>query len=269
MPKPTLNGVRVKIERANRHISDLESEIQSYFGRNPYRVIREIDPKTGGYIFRLHIDEDIPSCISGIIGDIVHNLRAALDQLVSQLVIANSQQPSRRAGFPIAASIQKFEPDAQGKLKGIGVRANRLIRRLKPYKGGNDFFWLIHELDRMDKHTSIIPVGAAQAKTLVTPPPFPWDAAAQPPTIVINPASRQYPLKDGTILQGAPARPGVAATVSAAGKTQSDIDFKTQFAFEIAFGEGQIIDGEPVLPALQQLADLVERVVGIFERKCI
>ena len=44
---------------------------------------------------------------------------------------------------------------------------------------------------------------------------------------------------------------------------------KTEITFEIAFGEGQIFDGEPVVETLTQLIDLVERVVGIFERRAL
>ena len=39
-----------------------------------------------------------------------------------------------------------------------------------------------------------------------------------------------------------------------------------QFAFEVAFGEGQVGDGEPLMPNLKLLINFTERVVDIFHR---
>ena len=40
---------------------------------------------------------------------------------------------------------------------------------------------------------------------------------------------------------------------------------KPQFRFEVAFGEGQIIDGEPIELALTQIVEAVEAIFTIFE----
>jgi hypothetical protein len=255
-----LAGPRIKIERAKRHIRDLEAEIAAFHGRGPYEIVAYDDAKTGDKIFRVKIREPVPTCLSGAIGDVVHNLRAALDQLAWQLVIANRKQPRRRTGFPVADSVEEFESDAAGKIKGVSARAYRFIRRLKPYKGGREFFWTIHELDRLDKHQSIIPVGAAYTHvTIKLLMAVPWDDAplASPP-ISLRPKDRCYPLKDGTTLY-----------VIKAAARQPPIDENPQFTFDVAFGEGQIVDGEPVVPALQQLTELVERVIAITERRVL
>lgn len=256
-----LGGTRIKIERAKRHIRELEEEIRAFHARRPYEIIAYDDPQTGDQVYRVKIKEPVPSCFSGIIGDIVHNLRAALDQLTWQLVIVNKQQPRRRTGFPIGGSVKEFESDAAGKVKGVSTRAYRILRRLKPYKGGREFFWLIHELDRLDKHKSIIPVGAAYRHFIMTAimhPPWAEEPIRFPP-IAIRPADRQYPLQDGA---------AIFALRADARKANAEFQQDYQFTFEVAFGEGQIVDGEPILPTLQQLTNLVERVVDIFDRHC-
>jgi hypothetical protein len=59
--------------------------------------------------------------------------------------------------------------------------------------------------------------------------------------------------------------------VNAEARKQSIAPHKnqTELLFEVAFGEGQIIDGQPVLPSLQQLIDFVERVTDIFARRVL
>ncbi len=45
------------------------------------------------------------------------------------------------------------------KLMGMRPAAVRAIDELKPYKGGNDQLWRIHELDIIDKHHALFTVG--------------------------------------------------------------------------------------------------------------
>ena len=74
----------------------------------------------------------------------------------------------------------------------------------------------------------------------------------------IMPTERKFPLKNGDVLF---AYPRVRLPF------QDDSKFK--FTFEIAFGEGQIFDGEPVVPTLTQLIDFTERLIDIFVRQLL
>jgi len=65
--------------------------------------------------------------------------------------------------------------------------------------------------------------------------------------------NRQFPLRDG-------------ATVFAAPLVQdSPFDNDIEIVIELAFGEGQIFDGEPLEPELNKICDFVQGVVNIFE----
>ena len=92
---------------------------------------------------------------------------------------------------------------------------------------------------------------------------FRWDIKGaeldhMPPSPMLTgpPITKKFPLEDGDELL-------VYRRVSAVGM-QDNSEF--QFTFAIAFGDGQIFDGEPVVPTLQQLIDFTERVVEIFAR---
>lgn len=156
-----LPGPKLKIKRAKQHIAELETALMAFHERRPYELVHEIDPKTGENVYRVHIKEALPCELPTILGDIVHNLRAALDHLVCDLIRANRKQPKRGSGFPISGTRKHLESNAIGKIDGVSPKAERFIKRLKPYKGGNTPLWVLHELDALDKHSGIIPVAAA------------------------------------------------------------------------------------------------------------
>jgi hypothetical protein len=68
---------------------------------------------------------------------------------------------------------------------------------------------------------------------------------------------RTFPLKDGTTLVREPlgSGPGVQANAP------------YDFALEIAFGEGQIVDGKPIVPTLQEMTQFVEGAIAIFAKE--
>ncbi|MET3841571.1 hypothetical protein [Bradyrhizobium sp. OAE829] len=135
MIKPFV-GPRLKVARAKGHIEEIHRLTAALYARDPYDIIREQDTETGEYIYRIRIKEAIPCEWGTVIGDIVHNLRAALDQLVCDLVIANDGKVSKTNGFLITETRETFESYLPKKIKGISRRAEWLIRRFKPYLRG-------------------------------------------------------------------------------------------------------------------------------------
>jgi hypothetical protein len=103
-----------------------------------------------------------------IAGDVIHNLRSALDHLANQLVLVGliatplstplTEAEWRQIEFPICDGIAKYKSSKAGKVKGMTPMAKEAIDRLKPYKGGNDALWRIHELDNIDKHRTLFTV---------------------------------------------------------------------------------------------------------------
>ena len=59
-------------------------------------------------------------------------------------------------------------------------------------------------------------------------------------------------------------RPG-QPEIPALGHSEVENDYG--FAFEIAFGKGGVLEGEPLFPTLPQLVDFIERIVDIFDRR--
>lgn len=71
--------------------------------------------------------------------------------------------------------------------------------------------------------------------------------------IALNPADKQWPLNDGA---------EIYRVMDAARSSHRDED--VQFTFGIAFGEGEVVQGEPLIPTLHQLVNSVEETTKPF-----
>jgi len=278
-----LFGVRVKIDRAKHHLGNLETAITRYHGANPYAITADVDTESGQVNYRFHYLQPIPCEWGGVVGEIVHALRSSLDNLATALAVHNGRTSNtiiKNTYFPIGTTKESFDRKLPCDLKGASATARRLAERMKPYKGGTDAFWILHQLDILDKHTALIPVGTGRGRVGIkfpAPPMFPDESdipvsyvAPELPMVHFDLAV-PFPLKHGEVIFGM----GLGGSALKIGPEGAQIDTteqtrkkKTdlQFTFEIAFGEGQIIDGEPVIPALKQLIDFTERVADIFAR---
>jgi hypothetical protein len=155
--------IRAKVERAKKHFRSLELELIAYRDKNLQVVKGELYSQTGkiGGVQTFHNLPLLSFDALTTAGDVIHNLRSALDHLAHQLVLVGSPdtEPSRAIEFPIAKDAASYEADKPRKVRGMRAEAVRAIDDLKPYKGGNDALWRIHELDIIDKHRSIFAVG--------------------------------------------------------------------------------------------------------------
>ena len=151
--------IRVKIERAKKHLSDLVNLLREFRNQHLNVVGTQGDFKTGQRT-HFHVDLSIlPFEAIATAGDIIHNLRSSLDHLAYQLVVVGcGMEPSRRIEFPIAKDFSTYESEKVKKVEGMRELAIKYIDNSKPYKGGNQVLWRIHELDNIDKHRTLFTV---------------------------------------------------------------------------------------------------------------
>lgn len=136
-----LVGIKAKIKRANEHVRNLASEIQSWNTPDRYAFGPDDDPKTGDEVFRIYgNDLTPPPIISVIAGEIIHDLRSALDHLAWQLVDAHSGKLGRRIQFLVfdePHTIQEYEAKVKRMINGASHSAMHLVKGMEAYKGGN------------------------------------------------------------------------------------------------------------------------------------
>lgn len=248
-------GPRAKIERAKEHIEQFSSEwSHSLRHVEPYRYFAEDERETGDLVYRVVIDEKTPAILQHlglVIGDAIHNLRSALDLLACQMVIENGGTPTRFTYFPIADSRKEFETGGPKKVKGASEDAIKLLREIRPYKGGNIPLYRLHRLDIADKHRLLLTVGSAHESTRVSMRIGDWESGS----IRLSPGPKIFPLKDNGEIYRVPVEYRQAAEKQP----------QPEFFFEIAFGDGEIVKGEPVFETLYALLGEVEQIVESYD----
>ncbi len=175
--QPDFTSSWAKLDRGKEHLDTLNSEIGDAFAVESNRVglSVEFDRESGYHIFRATTfpPDDLLLRFGLIIGDIVHNLRGALDHLVWELSLFGSggQMPSNPdiIQFPIRDNPLPSNPAPQDFLKTyrlylVKPRHRAIIERHQPYHpwhgSGRIEHPFIHlrNLSNDDKHREVKPV---------------------------------------------------------------------------------------------------------------
>ena len=263
----------LKVERVEKHLIEFERERTAFLATKPYRVREKPDAK---HVYEACHVTDVPGALAAIAGDAIQNLRSALDHLVSQLVLVGLGVSTTdiESHFPIRNKAGQYESVLRGmKEKGLLRQdAFDLLLDVQAYIGGNcGNFWLLNRLNNIDKHRIILTAGSAlrsvnigalmsrlmrehareaeAAREAAGEAPWPYAAADIPAlNAFFRPADNLRPLKVGDTLF-----------------TGGDMDPEKDFAFDIAFNEPEILEGEAVLETLKHLAELVRTIIAQFK----
>ncbi|WP_315701134.1 MULTISPECIES: hypothetical protein [unclassified Bradyrhizobium] len=245
----------IKIDRANKHLNDLIKAMEAFQHRYTQDFVADEESEPTIKIYRVRILEDIPANLSGYIGDVVHNLRSALDCLAVALI--KRVDPTvgddvlRDTYFPIAWDESGLSNERRTRFfNRVGAPVEKLIRRVQPYRGGKGHvLWQLEHLDITDKHRQIIPglLNVSHITFYVMQP------------VNGNPISRPkyeppFPLKDGDeICRVAFSEPNYNSSV--------------HFQLEIAFNEPPFVVAKPVAITLKQFVYFVHRLIDIFREQ--
>lgn len=232
--------VRIKIERAKKHLGNLETDLVEFGDRHFGVFAAKGDPNVpGGLTSEFEMPRAYPIDMLSGAGDVIQNLRTALDHLANQLVwVGTGQEPSRKIAFPIAESFDTYEADKVRKIKGVRSDAAKFIDDLKPYKGGNDALWRIHELNNIDKHRMLFTVSKDC-----------YLFADWLPTMM----GQRFPF----LLK--------AQTPHFAGAFDLDIENDVEFQIAKALSDPAILKGDALLPSIRQLVDYVDALSFTFK----
>ena len=141
-----LDGPQAKVERAKEHARVLNHEWRVFWEARANEESLDVGFDGTWYMISTSppLKEFPPLRFSVICGDIVHNLRSALDHLVWQLVIVGRREPGKWNFFPIYTDSSDFMRDVKcrkrkrgpGPLEGINPKGSAwtFIEELQPYK---------------------------------------------------------------------------------------------------------------------------------------
>lgn len=232
------SGPDLKIERAKQHITELEAMFDRHLAANHDSV------KARGSASRPKltvIGSALPRHTPTILGDALHNLRAALDHAYCILIEANGSTIHDRSFFPIirdVAHLQSQRGSVDGHKKLGHAPSDRVIASIfdviQPYPGGNGADLVkLHVLDVADKHMVLLP---SEQHTEVTRLDFPGGSRISGITFV--------------------GPPGVSA-IAIEGDYRPEDARENNVTFKICFGRGQPYEGEPIVPTLHTLLEKV------------
>jgi hypothetical protein len=248
--RASLEGITAKIQRADEQIKTLNTEIASFL-RDNYRIVGEFDRDARKYRFTAFGETQLPPRFAVVVGEIVHHLRSALDHLVTQLaVFGPGDGDPGTLEFPICLTAEHFKRSVKrGKIKGIPPLAAQTIEACQPYRTSsppeNSELFVLHDLDRIDKHRLLLVVVACvrmtdrlgiDAKKNVTitgmSPPVPAGAR---------------PSNDGTEV----------FHIDFGDEFDPEVKVENNFAFQVAFDHPGVLRNLPVMPTLLQLREAV------------
>lgn len=165
----SLDGVRVKLRRANDHLAELRSRLGPIAGEATGSIVgAPSEDDFSKLIYRVTRVPEIDPMIAAIAGDIVHNLRSALDHLAWQLVVLGNGQPTRETVFPLHESTmnQRGNPRVLTIQPGItDPQIMAAVEAMQPYAETEyghdprtDALGIIGRLDNIDKHRLLLTV---------------------------------------------------------------------------------------------------------------
>ena len=179
-----------------------------------------------------------------IIGDAIHNLRSALDLAICELVAKDT----RWCKFPFHPTAEKLiSAVTKGAIKVSGPAVvDAIINIIKPYKGGNDLLYALHDADIDDKHRLLIP-----AVSSVT---VPFKTIRYGHFCIDGDESAWTVNRDNT-----EAKPMDLPD-------DFQIEYNGEPTFDVTFGEACALGHKPVIPTLHQLSQAVAGVIDELEK---
>lgn len=177
----------LKVDRAEQHLEEVKAYMGAYAAKHPYEAVRTRQPKGQRHIwlYRLKMLEQPDPMIAVIIGEILYNLRSALDHIAVSMAPRDRKS---KAGFPVEVT-DPFAKDISGtfiygeerrrsftsKIKGIQADAVAMIMHAQPYTrqySEIETLALLNRLENADKHRELVTlgVGVMDIRTIITAP---------------------------------------------------------------------------------------------------
>jgi len=216
--------MNVKVERAKKHFDELTVELKAFIETKPFRIETTRNPLTRRRTYTLVEVQPVPESIAAIVGDILHNLKSALDHLRVQLGKAKRKQPG----------------------------AQKALDALHPYDAGNKVLRLIHELDKIDKHIVLLAVGVNPSVDL--------GAVTFKQLMDSHPAFAQIEPIHGFFTVAPPVKVGEVLFEDAPDASMN----ANLFWCRVEFAESNFIENEPLVETLQAMIFEVEQLIDGF-----
>jgi hypothetical protein len=152
-----LDDPRTKLWWAEQRIDPFIGELHRFEKQHREGIVigKTFVPESSEYVFKIDEAPEIPPHFGLVTGDVLHNLRSALDHLAWQLV-AHGAEPHprnlRQIQFPIYDSVEAYRDNLDKRLPGVGVVQRTFIESRQPYARESGWLGLLGNFSNEDKH---------------------------------------------------------------------------------------------------------------------
>jgi hypothetical protein len=255
-PGPSLDGCFIKLGRASQHRKALDVALGPAKDAICEAVVTETTyhDNTGQFVVQVAYAPAIPPGISVIAGDVIHNLRSALEYAAYQAVWKALGSPWEDSQFPITSTPTKFKCAATVKKLAADPDLLAVVKRNQPYDAVDDYrreglavdlediinlrqanrlLALLRDISNADKHRLLLP---RYARAI--------DAVFVPRRVTdCDPVVSSYQ-EDGALVAG------TQLAVFTANATGPHPDMDVDFSFRPSVGLAGFGDAQEVLDAL-------------------
>jgi hypothetical protein len=144
-----------------------DQKIRDWLGANLKAVIEDQPAPATHDVFVMVEKEPLPRAFNVEVGAYINVIRSSLDILASAIGRRHTVLYPDKFYFPVANSAADFAAgNYRGSelINGLPADARKIFEDLKPYNGGNELLWLLHQMDITRKHQRLIEVEVRPAQ---------------------------------------------------------------------------------------------------------
>jgi hypothetical protein len=247
-----LDEARAKLDRVFVHLKELDHEVGTFANAHPYNSVLDFDSEAPNIVIRAKAavpDEPVPLLVGVIVGDVLNNLRSALEYVAWQLAIIG-KGPDKDTHFPICQTPDHWRDWGAKYVSRLRREHAALIERMQPYNGRNGLVLLAAaRLNNTDKHALISSVT--------------WTAVYKPPKVISGIRKLQIKYTDGGVplYDGAPtARITTLELIPGA-----QMNVEGPISYTVVFADPSSPGVYASYAALRRGAIYVRRIIRMFD----
>ena len=237
------------VDWAVNQLPNLETRINEWLRLNVVVEIEDAGADVPNNVFVAVQREELPRSFNVEIGAYLNTVRSSLDILASALASRYRICAPENAYFPITRSEAAFRARGSNSanfVAGLPPVERLHVEALKPYHGGNEDLWTLHQLDIMRKHRRLL--------TVIAEPDFfsvEGSGVLQHFTPIATGFMRADNVSERKVVLGLMAKGAPP--------------YQTKFAPYVAFDESAITGRKRVVRALRDFAGLATTVIKLFD----
>ncbi len=238
-----------KMDRAEKHFSNLQGKVSAFVQSNPYhRVVEPDTNKPDHEVHKIKPSRELSGELNDIaddFGEFVSNLRSALDNAGFAIASATGKPDAKNSYFSFSGSLKDWNT---GRCADLPREIQSLFFGFQPYFGGDDLLCAINAACNTDKHRSVVPAFTILAREYVSvrgtrffemPLEHSWDRAKNEMVVM-------------TLGPGSP----------------DDVKYDFQFTAFVSLDKIPAITGEPILAIAHAMSSKVESILMAIEAEC-